>query len=191
MIPAIAISVGVILSIDLLVAYLPLYGEERGLPVELVGALLSIRAAASMASRLAMPRLIDRLGRARLLYGSAALAGVALMIVPLVEHPWALASLMVLTGLGLGFGQPMTIAWVASRAPRSLRATALGLRLTGNRLGQLTIPAVVGLAAGLLGVATVFWSMAIVLLGSSIIVRRTPFDADETNVPPKVGPSDT
>ncbi|MDP4032330.1 MAG: MFS transporter, partial [Pseudorhodobacter sp.] len=34
MIPAIAISIGVILSIDLLVAYLPVYGEERGLPVE-------------------------------------------------------------------------------------------------------------------------------------------------------------
>ena len=178
MVPAIALSIGVILSVDLLVAYLPVYGEERGLPVELVGALLSVRAASSMASRLAMSTLIRRLGRARLLYGSAAIAGVALAGVPFVAESWGLALLMLVAGLGLGFGQPMTIAWVASRAPRSLRATALGLRLTGNRLGQLTIPAVVGLAAGLTGVATVFWSMAAVLLASALVVRRTPFETD-------------
>ena len=181
MVPAMAISIGVILSIDLLVAYLPVYGEERGLPVELVGALLSVRAAASMASRLAMPSLIRRIGRARLLYGSATLAGAALAVVPLVADGWALAALMVLTGLGLGFGQPMTIAWVASLAPRSLRATALGVRLTGNRIGQLTIPALVGLAAGLFGVATVFWSMSAVLLGPAFVVRRTPFEANEAS----------
>jgi len=181
MIPAIAVSVGVILSIDLLVAYLPVYGEERGLPVELVGALLSVRAAASMASRLAMAALIERIGRARLLYGSAALAGVTLAVVPLVDEGWILAALMLLIGLGLGFGQPMTISWVASRAPRSLRATALGIRLTGNRIGQLTIPALVGLAAGLFGVATVFWSMAAVLLGSALVVGRTPFEASEAS----------
>ena len=189
MIPAIAVSIGVILSIDLLVAYLPVYGEERGLPVELVGALLAVRAAASMASRLAIAALIDRLGRARLLYGSAALAGVTLAIVPLVDNAWALATLMILTGLGLGFGQPMTIAWIASRAPRSLRATALGLRLTGNRLGQLTIPLVVGLAAGVLGVATVFWSMAIVLLASAAVVRRSPFEGDAGQGGPAVEPA--
>ncbi|HEX2766416.1 MAG TPA: MFS transporter [Candidatus Limnocylindria bacterium] len=177
MLPAIAVSIGVILSIDLLVAYLPVYGEERGLPVELVGALLSVRAASSMASRLAMPRLISMVGRARLLWGSAALAGVTLALVPFTDTPALLVGLMVLTGLGLGFGQPMTIAWVASRAPHSLRATALGVRLTGNRIGQLVIPAGVGLAAGVLGIAAVFWSMAIVLLASAAVVRRTPFEA--------------
>jgi MFS family permease len=177
MLPAIAVSIGVILSIDLLVAYLPVYGEERGLPVELVGALLSVRAAASMASRLAMTWLISKVGRALLLWGSAALAGVMLALVPFTDSPALLVILMVLTGLGLGLGQPMTIAWVASRAPRSLRATALGVRLTGNRIGQLIIPAGVGLAAGLLGIATVFWSMAVVLLASAAIVRRTPFES--------------
>jgi MFS family permease len=176
MLPAIAVSIGVILSIDLLVAYLPVYGEERGLPVQLVGALLSVRAASSMASRLAMTWLIATLGRARLLWGSAALAGATLALVPFTDAPGPLVALMVLTGLGLGFGQPMTIAWVASRAPRSLRATALGVRLTGNRIGQLVIPAGVGLAAGLIGVSAVFWSMAVVLLASAVVVRRTPFE---------------
>ena len=185
MVPAIAVSIAVILSIDLIVAYLPVYGEARGLPVELVGALLSVRAASSMSSRLAMAWLITRVGRARLLAGSAAGAGIALALVPLTGTPWILVVLMVLAGLGLGFGQPMTIAWVASRAPRPLRATALGVRLTGNRIGQLTVPAGVGLAAGILGVSAVFWSMAAVLLASAFVVRRTSFDARETEYGPE------
>jgi len=183
MLPAMLISVGVILTIDLLVAYLPVYGVERGLPVALVGALLSVRAASSMASRLAMAPLIRRLGRARLLYGSAALAGISLALVPMVDDAWVLAALMATAGLGLGLGQPMTIAWVAGRAPRSLRATALALRLSGNRLGQLTIPALVGMGAGIAGLGIVFWSMAGILLASSIVVLRTPFDGDEAAEP--------
>lgn len=176
MIPAILVSVAVILTIDLLIAYLPLYGETRGLSVTLVGALLSIRAASSLASRLAMGRLIEAVGRGRLLVGSAALAALGLAALPLVDAPWALVGVMILVGLGLGFGQPMTISWVASRAPAPLRATALGMRLTGNRLGQLTVPAVVGLAAGVAGVSIVFWSMAALLLASAAVVMRTPFD---------------
>lgn len=176
MLPAVLVSVGVILSIDLLVAYLPVLGEERGLPVELVGLLLSIRAASSMASRLAMGYLIDRLGRRRVLWISSALAGGALALVPFLVHPAALVALMLAAGLGLGFGQPMTIAWVASRAPRPLRATALGLRLTGNRIGQLVIPAGVGLLAGVIGVAAVFWSSGGILLASAAMVARTAFD---------------
>lgn len=178
MVPAILVSAGVVLSIDLLVAYLPVYGEERGLPVELVGALLSVRAASSMASRLAMGSLIARLGRAPVLYASVALAGVSIALVPFFGEAWILVVLMVLAGLGLGFGQPMTIAWVAGRAPRSLRATALGLRLTGSRIGQLTIPAGVGMVASLTGVTAVFWSMAGILMASSLVVLRTPFEAD-------------
>jgi MFS family permease len=176
MLPAIAVSIAVILSIDLIVAYLPVYGEERRLPVELVGLLLSVRAASSMSSRLAMGWLIARLGRTRLLCGSAALAGLALAVVPFTAAPWLLVLLMGLAGIGLGFGQPMTIAWVAARAPRALRATALGVRLTGNRIGQLAIPAGVGLLAGALGVAMVFWSMALVLLGSAVVVVRVRFE---------------
>lgn len=186
MLPAIVVSVAVILSIDLLTAYLPVYGEERGLSVEVVGGLLSLRAATTMASRLVMGRLIASAGRARVLFGSTVLAGLAMAGVPFLGDPWGLGLLMALTGFGLGFGQPMTIAWVAGRAPRELRATALGVRLTGNRLGQLVIPALVGLLAGFGGVGIVFVSLAVVLTGAAAIVAATPFDgaASERSEPP-------
>lgn len=55
---------------------------------------------------------------------------------------------MAVIGLGLGLGQPVTLSWVAGAARRELRGTALELRVSGNRLGQTVLPAVVGLIAG-------------------------------------------
>jgi predicted DNA-binding transcriptional regulator YafY len=42
-------SVAVILTNDMLVAYLPVFGEEGGLPVELIGLLLAVRAGGTLA----------------------------------------------------------------------------------------------------------------------------------------------
>lgn len=48
---AMLVSMIVISSVDVLIAYLPLYGETRGFSVGLVGVLLAIRAGASIAVR--------------------------------------------------------------------------------------------------------------------------------------------
>jgi len=56
---------------------------------------------------------------------------------------------MVLVGVGLGVGQPLTMSWLASSAPPGLRGRAMSLRLVGNRAGQVAIPSLaVALAAG-------------------------------------------
>ena len=59
---AMYVSITVASTIDVLVAYLPVYGEDRGLPVTLVGLLLSLRAGATMASRLMMDHTLRTLG---------------------------------------------------------------------------------------------------------------------------------
>ena len=169
-------SVAVILAIDLLVAYLPAIGEANGLPVELVGILLATRAAGSMVSRLFMGRLIRRLGRGQVLTGSMLVAGLAIISLPLLTQPIVLLVLMVLLGLGLGLGQPMTIAWIANRVPRSERGTAIGVRLTGNRLGQLILPSLMGVLAGAAGLNAMFWTLGGVLGAGAFMVWRTQFD---------------
>jgi MFS family permease len=83
---------------------------------------------------------------------------------------------MVAAGLGLGLGQPMTIAWVATRSPRSERATALGVRLTGNRASLLVVPPLLGALAGAAGVTAIFVILAAALLGGALLASRTPFD---------------
>lgn len=93
-------------SVDMPIAYLPVYGEARGLSVGLVGLLLGIRAGASMAVRAFMGFLNERLGRTVLLVMSMATAAAGLGLIPLAGTPVVLCLLMVLAGLGLGLGQP-------------------------------------------------------------------------------------
>jgi hypothetical protein len=64
---AMVVSAMVLGAIDLIAVYLPALGVERGIPAAAVGILLSIRAGATMASRLYLGPLVARFGRAELI----------------------------------------------------------------------------------------------------------------------------
>jgi len=176
---AMFVGVVVISTVDVLAAYLPLYGESAGLSVALVGALLSIRAGATLVSRLFMVRLIAWLGRRRLLALSLGVSTVGLGLIPFTTAPPILVVLMVLGGFALGMGQPMTIAWVANRSTRRDRATALGVRLTANRAALLVVPTAMGVIAGAAGIGAIFWAVAALLGTGAAVALATPDDAVE------------
>ena len=188
---AMFVGVVVISTVDVLAAYLPLYGESAGLSVALVGALLSIRAGATLVSRLFMVRLIALLGRRRLLALSLGVSTVGLGLIPFTTSPPLLVVLMVLGGFALGMGQPMTIAWVANRSTRRDRATALGVRLTANRAALLVVPTAMGVIAGAAGVGAIFWAIAALLGTGAAVALATPDDAvedsEEGATPDRVG----
>jgi MFS family permease len=168
---AILASLTVIASVDLLVVYLPVLGTERHLATSIVGALLTVRALASMASRVFLSRWVRRFGREPVLLASLAGAAVSLALLPLGPGVAVLLVIVVVVGLTLGVGQPMTMAWVAERAPDAVRGTALSLRLSGNRLGQTVLPAVAGLCTAGWGAAGVFWAMAAALGLTGVLTR--------------------
>ena len=58
-----SVSVFGVTAQDLIVVYMPLLGAERGIDVQAIGALLTVRAAASMVARLIYPRLVAAAGR--------------------------------------------------------------------------------------------------------------------------------
>lgn len=178
---AMVASLTVLTTIDLLAVYLPAYGQANGLSVETVGLLLGVRAAASMASRLLMLPLIRALGRRWLLVLSIVTPALSLGAFPFVDSLPVLYVLMAVAGFGLGLGQPVTLAWVADRAPSEVRGTAIGVRLTGNRLGQTVLPAVVGAVAGAAGVAAVFLSLSVLLMMSAGAVLTADFGQQETD----------
>ncbi|MEV4683907.1 MFS transporter [Streptomyces kurssanovii] len=167
------ISLAVLSATDILTAYLPVVGEHRGVPPTVVGLLLSLRAAATIACRLVMTPMIRRLGRTTLLtvtclLGGALCAGIALPV-PL----WALALMLAALGFCLGVGQPLSMTTVVQAAPAGARSTALALRLTGNRLGQVAAPACAGLVAGLAGAAAPFVMLGVLLVVSGGTAART------------------
>jgi hypothetical protein len=77
---------------------------------------------------------------------------------------------MVGLGLGLGIPQPLTMAWVVSLTASSSHGAALGLRLTANRLAQITLPIAVSSFAAPLGVLGIFYANAALLAGALVVV---------------------
>lgn len=177
LLPALATSCAVLAAVDISVVYLPALGAQRDIASGLVGALLGVRAAASMVSRFFLGASTRLLGRRKLLVLSivAAAAGLAAVAVPVPV--WALVIAVLLAGLGLGVGQPLTMSWLAESAPDGLRGRAMSLRLTGNRAGQVVVPGAVGLVASGVGAAGVLGATAIGLAGTAFLARGLPMDS--------------
>jgi MFS family permease len=163
---AIFVSTTILSSIDILIIYMPALGEERGWAPSLVGSLLGLRALSTMGMRVFLARLSDRYGRAPLLKGSMAVAAVALVLIAVVDIVPLQFVIMIAAGAGLGIGQPLTMAWVASVAAPGTRATALAVRLMGNRVGQVALPVAAGAFAAAFNSAGVIGVTGLVIAGS-------------------------
>ncbi|NUP23211.1 MAG: MFS transporter [Streptomyces sp.] len=168
------ISLAVLSATDILTAYLPVVGEHRGIAPSVIGLLLSLRAAATIACRLVLTPLLRLLGRTLLLTLTCLLAALLCAGVALPVPVWGLAVMLAVLGFCLGVGQPLSMTTVVQAAPDGARSTALALRLTGNRLGQVAAPASAGLVAGIAGVAAPFVMLAGLLLVSAGVAVRTP-----------------
>ncbi|MFE2986613.1 MFS transporter [Streptomyces sp. NPDC059262] len=173
------ISLAVLSATDILTAYLPVVGEHRGIAPSVVGVLLSLRAGATIACRLVMTPLINWLGRALLITTTCLLAAVLCAGIALPVPAWALGVMLILLGFCLGVGQPLSMTTVVQAAPPEARSTALALRLTGNRLGQVAAPASAGLVAGVAGTAAPFVMLGFVLLTAAGLGFRAPKRREE------------
>jgi MFS family permease len=155
--PAIFVaSIVTVTAVDLLVIYLPAFGAERGIDSNHVGLLLAVRSAASLISRLFYARMIYGFGRVPLtlvsmLVSAAAFGALALpLALPLMY------AVMVVLGFGMGIASTLTLSGVMYLAPAEAYGTALTLRMTGNRLGQVVFPSLAGMVAAATGVAGIF-----------------------------------
>ncbi|MFF1276885.1 MFS transporter [Streptomyces marokkonensis] len=183
----ILVSLAVLSATDVLTAYLPVLGEHRGIDPAVVGLLLSLRAAATIACRLVLTPLLRLLGRTALLTVTCLVAALLCAGVALPVPVWALALDLAALGFCLGVGQPLSMTTVVRAAPAGARSTALALRLTGNRLGQVAAPAAAGLIAGVAGAAAPFVTLGALLLLSSGVALRTPCGPAEDRPPGRNG----
>ncbi|MCX4879727.1 MFS transporter [Streptomyces sp. NBC_00847] len=171
------ISLSVLSATDILTAYLPVVGEHRGIAPSVIGVLLSVRAGATIACRLVLTPLLRLLGRPALLTVTCLPAALLCAGIALPMPVWALGVLLAALGFCLGVGQPLSMTTVVQAAPDGARSTALALRLTGNRLGQVAAPAAAGLVAGVAGVAAPFVMLGALLLlsaGSALCAPAAP-----------------
>lgn len=156
MAPAALSSLVVLAGIELIISYLPVIGEDTGLNPLAVSLLVAVRPLASIISRLWLPQLVERFNPAWMLVGNPLLTTPALFVLAFVHSPWVMAPLLALIGFWWGLAQPLTMTWVTRIAPARDRSTALSMRLTANRLGQVSVPVAAGALAGALGPGSVF-----------------------------------
>jgi MFS family permease len=128
---------------------------------------------ASLVSRAFYARLIFAIGRRPLtltsMLGSA--AGFLILALPL-SLP---AMYAVLIGLGfvMGIASTLTLSGVMYIAPPEVCGTALTLRMTGNRIGQIVFPSLAGLLAAATGVAGILLAIGVGLAASGIAVAAS------------------
>lgn len=178
-------SLALLGMLDILTAFLPLLAEEVGVSPAAVGLLLALRGAASIVSRVLLPWLSSRLSHTSLLLWSLYGAGFALVIPPLLmvifppanggELTLLLCGLcMLLGGIFLGLGQPLTMTEVSTSVPSAWRGSALAVRLMGNRLGQVALPLLAGVFAAPMGpgAAIVMASGFLLISGAEKSIRK-------------------
>ncbi|ROQ00854.1 cyanate permease [Rathayibacter sp. PhB93] len=168
---ALLTSATVVAAVDLTVVYLPALGAERGLPAGVVGALLTVRALASMASRLLLGATTSRFGRTRVMVAGIVVSAVCLILTALPAPTALLFVAVALLGLGLGIGQPITMSWLIERTPADRHGRALSLRLAGNRMGLIALPTLLGTIAAAAGAGGVLIGTG-VAVGSTLVLLR-------------------
>ena len=172
-------SVITVTTFDVLIIYMPLLGTERHIEASHVGWLLTVRAAGAMASRVAYVSLFRMFGRVPLTLMSLLLAAAGLLMLALPLPLWLLYVGAVASGYGLGISSTLAFSGIVQLAPANVRATALSVRLTGNRIGQVAFPSAASFFAAFAGAGGVFAIIAISLVLAAVWFRQA-WPADKT-----------
>jgi MFS family permease len=119
-------------------------------------------------------RTIDRIGLAlsalarrsrewRLVAVALGMACAVFLAFPFFQRAPLLLALAFVLGLGLGMAQPMVMSLLYSTAPAGRVGEAVGMRTNLVNLSQTAMPVGFGALGSALGVAPVFWAMALAL----------------------------
>jgi len=156
-------------GIELFAFYLPVYGQSIGLSATRIGLVLSSYAAAAFVVRLVMQQLARRFTETGVLTGSLFIAAATYALFPFLSGVPMLVFAAFLLGLGLGSAQPLTIMLTYHHAPQGRSGEALGMRLTVNKITQISIPLVFGGIGAVFGLFPVFWANAAFLLAGGAV----------------------
>lgn len=153
-------------TVDITLLYWPALGQERGLEVAVISAMLFTRSVCTMASRGALGFVSKFAGRKALMGGSLFAAALALAAGALPLESVGLVVAAGLFGFCIGLCQPLTMSWLTELSPPGQRGMTLSLRLAGNRIGQSAIPSGVGALAAATGPAGVLVISGVALIGA-------------------------
>lgn len=166
-----AIGALVAMTWEIFVFAVPIYGTGLNLSASTIGAILGAFALATFVARVVLPTLARRLREWTLIGVALGISLTVFSIFPLVEQVPLLMLLGFGLGLGLGMTQPLLLSLLYAATPEGRSGEAVGIRTGILSLCQTAMPLFFGAIGAALGMAPVFWSMAIVLAGGVAFTR--------------------
>jgi len=166
---AIAASFAVLFAIGARGNFYALFLNSVPYTPTMIGFLLAVRPLAALASRLFMKPYIALLGgNDQALAKSLVFLAIGIGITPLLPDVWAQVATGILTGIGIGIALPLSMSSVTSSVAIENRSYALGIRLTGNKVAQMTNPLLFGKIGESAGIPAAFYSAGGILLLTSL-----------------------
>ena len=166
-----AIGALIAMTWEIFVFAVPIYGTGLGLSASTIGAILGAFALATFVARVVLPTLVRRLREWTLIGVALAISLAVFSVFPLVEQVPLLMLLGFGLGLGLGMTQPLLLSLLYAATPDGRSGEAVGIRTGILSLCQTAMPLFFGAIGAVLGMAPVFWSMALVLAGGVAFTR--------------------
>jgi MFS family permease len=157
---------------DLYTFLIPLYGARIGLAATTIGLIMSTFALATFVVRLFMPMLVKRLQRWMVIVSALSVSATAYLMFPFVASVPLLMALSFLLGLGLGCAQPVIMSILYEASPPGRQGEAVGLRTSLLNGSHTLIPLASGAISAAYGMAPVFWTLALFLMGGAWFARR-------------------
>jgi MFS family permease len=170
---ALALSASVLFALGAYQAFFPVYLEDLNYPVTVIGLLLSLRALSALVVRPFTAKIIGALhGRFNTAFLMMLLAAIGVGMTGLVEVVVPLALASILIGIGWGITQPISMVTVTEQVKDQERGFALSMRITGNRLAQLSSPLLFGVLAEVSGISAAFIVGGSALFIASLFITR-------------------
>jgi MFS transporter, ACDE family, multidrug resistance protein len=170
--------------------YLPIFlALTLGTSAAVIGLLFAAFALGAMVTASQAGRLARRWDAAVLVFVGFALAGVSVLLVPLLRHEALQALCMFIYGLGNGLISPLQKSLLTRNAPPDLRAGVISLDRVFQQLAKTLAPTVMGLVVLVADVSSVFWLLGAFSLGS-VLLAAALLTASPMRASPAAGTAD-
>jgi MFS family permease len=157
---------------DLFNLYMPVYMRNIGFTATTIGYIMGTYGVAALITRAAIPPITARWGVQRMIAGALAIAACGFVFVPFTVVPAVLMALSFVIGLGVGCGQPLSMALAYNAAPPGRAAEGIAMRLAVSYGAHVVIPTLFGALGAAIGLAPIFWLCATALTGGSAMNAR-------------------
>jgi len=139
------------------------YAGKLGASIILTGFIVGVYSMVHIPSNIIFGRLVDKIGRNRLISIGIFLDGISMLLYAIAQDPLFLLFGRIVHGIGGGFGGPATMAYISDATTK--KRSGRGMALYGMSIGFSNLIGFLlgGLVAQIIGESNLFFIMAIIL----------------------------